>query len=197
MGELVRTLREWGSLGLLLLAAIDSVGLPLPAGVDAVVVLLATANPRSAWHGALAAVLGSLAGCWILFAVARKGGESYLHRYTAHPRASRFRQWFLRYGLITVFIPALVPIPLPVKVFVVSAGALGVRPVAFLAVILAARILRYFGLAYLGAQLGGHSLTWLAAHVWHMAALAAALLVALYLLARALDRASVDARPRG
>ena len=67
----------------------------------------------------------------------------------------KFQAWFRRYGLLTVFVPAVVPIvPLPLKVFVISAGALphAFRP--FLAVIFAARVIRYFGLAYLALQLG-------------------------------------------
>ena len=63
-------------------------------------------------------------------------------------------EWFHRYGLLTVFIPALTPIvPLPLKVFVISAGALRAPFVKFLAVIVVARVIRYFGEVYLGIQL--------------------------------------------
>jgi membrane protein DedA with SNARE-associated domain len=96
----------------------------------------------------------------------------------------RFRLWFHQYGLLTVFIPALLPIPLPVKVFVLSAGALGTRPSTFLMVVLAARIPRYFGLAWLGARLGEESLPWLYAHKWHLTAFAVALFAVLYLMVR-------------
>jgi membrane protein YqaA with SNARE-associated domain len=119
-----------------------------------------------------------------LFWIARKGGQIYLDRHTSSPRAMRFRLWFHQYGLLTVFIPALLPIPLPVKVFVLSAGALGTRPSTFLMVVLAARIPRYFGLAWLGARLGEESLPWLYAHKWHLTAFAVALFAVLYLMVR-------------
>jgi membrane protein DedA with SNARE-associated domain len=90
------------------------------------------------------------------------------------------RAWFLRYGLLTVFIPAVLPIPLPLKVFVLSAGALGVRPSTFLLVVLAARAPRYLGLAFLGAKLGGNSADYLKQHMWHLLGLAVALFVVLY-----------------
>lgn len=171
-----------------MLAIIDSAGIPLPAGVDALVVLLAVANPATAYVGALMAVAGSLIGNYILYAIARKGGRAYLDARTQSGRAARFRAWFQHYGLLTVFIPALLPIPLPMKIFVLSAGALGVRPATFAAVVTVARLLRYVGLAYLGAQLGEHSMAYLKAHVWHLLVIAAAMFVALYLLIRAVER---------
>ena len=70
------------------------------------------------------------------------------------------------------------------------AGALGVRPVAFLMVVIVARIPRYFGMAYLGRELGEHSMDYIKAHAWHLVGLAAALFVLLYLLIRWYERYS-------
>lgn len=136
------------------------------------------------------AVLGSAIGSMVLFYIGRKGGQAYLDRVAAGGRAHRFREWFQTYGLITVFIPALLPIPMPLKVFVLSAGALGVKPLNYLLVVLAARIPRYFGLAYLGSQLGEHTMGWLKAHVWHLFVFAAALAAALALAVRLVSRES-------
>ena len=172
----------WGPPGVLLLAFVDSAGIPLPAGVDLLVVTLAVLNPSLARVWAAAATVGSVAGCLFLFYLARKGGQRYLDRHTQSDRARRLRAWFLRYGLATVFVPALLPIPLPTKPFVLSAGALGFRVTPFLLVLLAARLLRYFGLAYLGSQLGSHSATWLRGHVWELTGAAFLLMVLLMLL---------------
>ncbi len=63
--------------------------------------------------------------------------------------------WFQKYGLVTVFVPALVPLPfLPFKAFAACAGAMGVSRWRFLGVLAVGRILRYLGLAYLGVKLG-------------------------------------------
>ena len=166
------------------LALVDSAGVPLPAGVDALVIALAAVNPALAIMSAGLATAGSALGCLILFYIGRKGGERYLNAHTQGGKARRLRAWFQRYGLATVFVSALSPIPLPTKVFVLSAGALGVRPILFLLVVLAARIPRYFGLAYLGSQLGEQSGSWLRAHGWHLAGGAVALFVLLYFLIR-------------
>ena len=77
----------------------------------------------------------------------------------------RLRGWFQVYGLVTVFIPAFLPIPgLPLKIFVLSAGALGVSPLRFLLLILTARIPRYFGLAWLGSHFGSETMPWIKSH---------------------------------
>ena len=104
---------------------------------------------------------GSLIGSSILFAIARKGGDLMLSRQLATPRGARMHRWFERYGLITVFVPALSPLPLPMKVPVFCAGALKVRWSYFLGVVFAARLPRYFALAFFGARYGAQTLLYL------------------------------------
>lgn len=185
MRGFVKILTSWGPFGMFLLAVFDSAGIPLPAAVDALLVTLAVVDPAAAYLSAAVAILGSSIGSMFLFYVARKGGQAYLDRVTAgSPRAHKFRLWFQEYGLVTVFIPALLPIPLPLKVFILSAGALGVSPLQFLLVILAARIPRFLGLAWLGAEFGEHSLSFLKDHIWQLLAFAVLLGAALMLLIR-------------
>ena len=100
-----------------------------------------------------------------------------------------------RYGLVTVFIPALVPLPfLPFKAFAACAGAMGVSRWRFLGVLAVGRILRYAGLAYLGVKLGTveNSKAWVKAHTWHMVFVAAAIFLFFYLLLKFLDREAVE-----
>ena len=188
MPDLEALLEEWGLAGILGVAALDSAGIPLPAGVDALLITLAAVSPRQAYAAALVATGGALAGNLVLILQARKGGEAWLGKKTASRQARRLRAWFQQYGLISVFIPAVVPIvPLPLKVFVISAGALGVRTQPFLATVLAARIPRFLGMAYLGARIGEDTMDWLESHAWHLAGVAAALFVFLFLLVRYAD----------
>ncbi len=178
--SLASLLLSWGPWGILLLAIIDSAGIPIPGGVDALVVLIASQSARSGYISAALAAVGSTAGSFVLYYLARKGGEAYLHDKTQHGWGKRFRHWFLHYGLLTVFIPALLPIPLPMKIPVLCAGALGVRRRSFLLVVFAARIPRYFGLAYLGAEMGNYPLLYLRSHIWLL--LGAAIGLFLFLL---------------
>jgi membrane protein YqaA with SNARE-associated domain len=152
--------------------------------VDVVLTVVAAANPAMAYVSASLATVVSVVGCLILFGLARKGGELYLQRHTAGAKARTLTLWFQRYGLATVFVPALSPIPLPTKVFVICAGASGVRVAPFVLVVLAARAFRYFGLAYLGSRYGPGSFDWVKTHAWHIAAAALGLFVAAAILGK-------------
>jgi membrane protein YqaA with SNARE-associated domain len=175
-------LLSWGPWGVLLLAILDSGGFPIVGGVDAFVVVVAALDHSQAYWAAAAAIAGSVIGSLFLFLIARKGGEAYLHHHTLSSRGQHLRAWFLEYGLLTVFVPAFVPvIPLPVKIFILSAGALGVNPVTFTIVLTAARIQRYVFLAWLGTRLGKETLPYLRQHIWELIILAAALFLILYL----------------
>ncbi|MCC6857341.1 MAG: VTT domain-containing protein [Bryobacterales bacterium] len=188
---------EYGPLGVLLLAFIDSAGVPVAVGMDALIIYLAARNPPAAPYYAAIGVFGSAAGNIVLFWLARQGGRRFLSTQAPPARTLRFRDWFQRYGLLTVFVPALVPIPLPLKVFVISAGALRVPLSTFLAVILLARTLRYGGEAYLGAQVGEHSAQYLKDNAWPLLGAAVGLFVVLYTLMRLRDRARGPASDLG
>ncbi len=186
--RLAEALVAFGPLGVVLIATLDSAGVPLPAGVDALLITTAALSPPKAYFAAMLATIGSIAGNWFLFSIARKGGEAYLASHTESAQARKFREWFQHYGLITVFIPTFVPIvPLPLKVFVLSAGALGVRTRSFLLTILAGRIPRFLAMAYLGSQLGTHSMPWLREHALYLSIIAAALFVVLFAAVKYID----------
>lgn len=176
-----------GPPGILVLALLDTV-IPVAGVFDALLAILAAQRPALGWWCAACAVIGSTAGNYILFQTARNGGKRFLDKASDSPRGHRFRAWFERYGLITVFIPALIPIPMPLKLFVVSAGALGTRLRTFLAVVLLARTLRYFGLAWLGINLGRDAAGFLKAHVLHFIVFAVVLTTVLYTAIRLSDR---------
>jgi membrane protein YqaA with SNARE-associated domain len=181
--KFVATLLLWGPPGLFLLAVLDSAGLPVVGGVDFLLVWIASNHPQQAYLAALCAIGGSLLGSSVLFGIARKGGEVLLAKYIASRRGARLHSWFERYGLVTVFIPALSPLPLPMKIPVFCAGALEVRWSFFLGVVLAARSLRYFALAFLGLRYGQMTFGLLRTHLWAVVLLAVALaVVALWVL---------------
>lgn len=179
---------SWGPAGVFLLAVLDSAGVPIPGGVDALLIFVAVVNHSVAYSSAVAAVVGSVIGSLVLFFIARKGGEHYLHRYTSSGKGARLKAWFLEYGMLTVFVPACVPIPMPLKVFILSAGALGVNPLTFALVITAARIPRYFFLAWLGTNLGDQTLPYLKSHLGALVVFSLVLFGLLYLLIKMIDR---------
>jgi membrane protein YqaA with SNARE-associated domain len=175
-----------GPVGILAVAFIDA-GIPIPNGLDFLVILLSVKAPASAPLWVTLAVLGSSTGNMLLFYLSRKGGQRLLKAEAPEGYRRRFRLWFNRYGLVTVFIPALIPIPMPLKFFVVSSGMLGISWIYFLGIVVLARTVRYGGEAYLGVQLGEHSSKYLDDHKLQLFAIAALLFIALYLLIRLND----------
>ena len=189
MKEFLAGLVEWGLPGLFFAAFLDGAGVPVPSGVDVLIVFLATHMPDQVIPMAVVAVLGSILGNLLLFGIARRGGQMFLEKRTASKRSKRFRHWFDHYGLLTVFVAALVPLPvMPLKIFVFCSGALGVSPRRFITVFVGARIPRYLGLAFLGRAMGNDALTFLRLHVWHLAGFAAGLFVVLVALVKYADR---------
>ncbi len=183
----------WGPLGLLFLAILDSAGLPIVGGVDALLIAVATQKPGEAYIAALLAVIGSLPGSLVLFFIAHKGGEVLLMRHVTSKTGATLHLWFQRWGLATVFIPAVVPfIPLPMKVPVFCAGALQVRLLYFITVIVSARTIRYFGLAYLGAHYGTETLQFVKAHVWQVVTFALLLAVIFTIAMRLFQKHEVE-----
>jgi membrane protein YqaA with SNARE-associated domain len=177
----------FGPLGVFLLAALDSCGVPLPGAMDVSLIYVAWHSPKLAYWTALMAVLGSLCGNVGLFLASRHG----VRRFFKQPepdKPQKFRQWFERYGLVTVFIPALVPVPLPMKPFVVSAGVMRTHFGQFLAVVVVARMIRYCGEAYLAVRLGQDAQGFLVRNGWTLTAVALALAFALFALIWLNDR---------
>jgi membrane protein YqaA with SNARE-associated domain len=164
--HLTDALIAWGPVGILLLSILDSSGVPVAGVFDAFLILIAVERPSMAWLCAGLAVAGSMVGNVVLFSAAHRGGRRFMNRATPEGKGAKFRAWFKRYGMITVFIPALLPIPMPLKVFVISAGVLGTSMTTFLSVVLVARTMRYFGEAWLGVTLGRESPGYMKAHAW-------------------------------
>jgi membrane protein DedA with SNARE-associated domain len=169
-------LAAYGPWGIFVLAAVDSLGVPLPAAIDLLVVGIAASSAHAAaraYGAAVLAIAGSLGGNIALFQTVRHGRRLFGKPATAPASRTSFEAWFHRYGLLTVFVPAVTPVPpLPLKVFVISAGVLRTRFRRFVAAILGARTIRYLGLAWLGIQLGGNAPVFLRHNGWMLAGVA-------------------------
>ena len=101
---------------------------------------------------------GSLLGCFMLFAVARRGGEVFMRKRLKGAHVDRAMRLYQRFGLLAVVVPALLPPPVPFKVFVVLAGAADVATWRFVLAIVIGRGIRYFGQGYLAVLYGEHAL---------------------------------------
>lgn len=187
-------LQAYGPLGIFVIALLDSLGVPLVGGVDALLLYLSVKTPDVAYTAAAMATVGSMVGNLMLFYGARYGINRFGKEEIPDSKRQKFRLWFQRYGLLTVFIPAVTPfVPLPLKVFVISAGALHTPLSRFLGVVLLARLIRYFGEAYLGIRLGEDARGFLTQNAWGILGIAVALVLVLVGLIKWYDRRRAEA----
>jgi membrane protein YqaA with SNARE-associated domain len=143
-----------GAPGLAIIAFLDSSFLSLPQVGDALIVALTIQHPERWMRYSGATTLGSTAGCFVLYAIARKGGEAFLRRRFSDAQIERGLGLFRRHGLLAVIVPAMLPPPTPFKIFVLLAGLAGVRPAAFTIGIAIGRGFRFGGEGWLAYKYG-------------------------------------------
>jgi membrane protein YqaA with SNARE-associated domain len=147
-----------GGPGLFAVAFLDSSFISLPQINDVLVVLMVTEHKSRMPYYALMATLGSVAGCYVIYYLAEKGGETFLRKRLSSGRIDRALNLYKRHGLLALMVPALLPPPAPFKLFVLAAGLAEVRPLAFVSAIAVARGIRYLALGVLAIYYGDAAL---------------------------------------
>jgi membrane protein YqaA with SNARE-associated domain len=155
---------QWGAPGLAVVAFFDSSFLTLPEVADLLVVIFTIRDPSQWFYFAAMTTLGSVAGCYALYTVGRKGGEAMVRRGFHERHIDRTLEWFRRHGAPLLIVPALLPPPMPFTLFVLLAGVSGVRTWPFLAAIVLGRGVRYGGEAYLARWYGEDTLRFMRQH---------------------------------
>ena len=166
-----------GGPGLFAIAFLDSSFVSLPQINDILVVLMVTQNKPLMPYYALMATLGSIAGCFVIYMLARKGGEAFLRKRLKSGHIDRAMRLYQRHGLLALMVPALLPPPAPFKLFVLMAGVAGVRPLPFALGIGVARGARYLALGTLAILYGDVALELMRTHGRQVATWVVAILV--------------------
>ncbi len=147
---------SFGPFGLLAIAFLDSLFIPMPGGVDAVLLLLAASRPSWVLIYVAAATVGSTAGCVGLYKVSQRAGHRALRRFS-EKKQKRVKDLIDRYDVLSVLVASLLPPPFPFKLFVVSAGVFRLNLMRFTIAIAAGRTFRYLLEGYLAARYGEHA----------------------------------------
>jgi len=171
-------LERLGGLGLILLGFADNSLVPMPGSMDALTVIL-SAHQKSWWpYYAAMATLGALVGGYATYGLGLKGGQAALQKKLSQRKAERFYHLFEKHGFWTLFVPALLPPPVPFSPFLLVAGVLKYPRRDFLIAVGTARAIRYSLLAWLGSlygkQIFGFFQHYYRALLWTTLALAAA-----------------------
>lgn len=163
--SLLEWLKAFGPLGLFGISLVDSAGVPLPGGPDAVMIWLSANNPTLMPLYALAATGGSAIGCTLLYLVARRAGSAALKRVTPAKR-DRIENLLGRYDLIAVMVPAVLPPPFPFKPFVLCAGVFKLKTWRFIAAIFIGRSIRFLIEGWLAIRFGEDAGRIISRHGW-------------------------------
>lgn len=159
---------------------VDTAVLPTAQAVDLLILIQAAAAPGRSIELGLYAVAGSTLGAMMLYYLARKGGSRALVKTFSEERIERVRHKLARYDALALAVPTALPVPLfPMKLFVVSAGALEIDPARTAITVAAARSVRYFGLILLGRWLGADAWPLIKQNVW-IAIVVTAVIIALF-----------------
>jgi membrane protein YqaA with SNARE-associated domain len=152
-------LTHLGALGLFSVAVIDSsvIPLPLPGSTDLLLLWL-VANSGNPWLLVSSAIAGSLLGGLSTWKLGKHGGEEALRNYVPARLLKRIVGWVEHHPVLSVFLPAVLPPPIPLSPFVLASGALGVTRNRFLLVFGAGRTLRYSLITWLGMVYGRYVL---------------------------------------
>lgn len=168
MSGVIDAVQEWaselGGVGLFIIALLDSSFLSFPQVNDLLIIVLSTKYPERMPYYAAMTTAGSVIGCYLLYGVARRGGEVFLRKRLKGRYVDRAIALYQRHGLLAVVVPALLPPPVPFKVFVLLAGAAAVSPLRFGLAVGIGRGIRYFGQGYLAVLYGEQAADFMKAH---------------------------------
>jgi membrane protein YqaA with SNARE-associated domain len=134
----------WAAPAMVIIGALDSSLLSLPEINDYLVVGRCYKYPTAAFYFPLFAAAGSVIGCNLLYTIVRRGGQAVLRKRFKLQSIKRVERAYERYGFLAIGIPAILPPPLPFKIFVATAGALEYPRWKFLLTVMIARSFRYY-----------------------------------------------------
>jgi len=196
VGGWIAALKTLGAWGLLLLATIDSLAIPIP--IDALVAAYAYSAPYKAWIYCIAAALGSALGCLLPYGLGRAGGELFLLKRIDQKRLEKIRDRFEKQEFLAMMIPAMLPPPTPFKLIVFSAGVFEMKAINFLAAIACGRLIRFSIVSFLAVMFGKEVVTEVETlftrHPWVVLLFVAIFIVGGYLIWRLLRTPVAEVR---
>jgi membrane protein YqaA with SNARE-associated domain len=144
--------------GLILMGILDSSFLFVPLGNDLLMLGLTTQHHGRMLYYAAMATGGSSAGCFLVDAVARKGGEQGLARILSPKRIEYVKRKISRKAGWAIALSALMPPPFPFTAFVAGAAALQFPRKKLLSILAASRFVRFCVIGLLAIFFGRHIL---------------------------------------
>lgn len=134
-------LQALGLWGLGAMALVDSSSVPMP--LDALLIKDVADNHSRFVIYCLIAALGSAIGSLVPYYVGRAGGELILLKRINRQRYEHLRDRFEKQEFLAIMVPAMLPPPMPIKLFELAAGVFEMKPVWFFSAMLTGKFLRF------------------------------------------------------
>jgi membrane protein YqaA with SNARE-associated domain len=192
LGQFLALYGGWGLFGISLL---DSSFVPLPGLNDLLLMHLSAQRSGRALLYALASTLGSVAGAYVIYGLARSGGR-FLWRKQPSRSLARAHRWLERNEFVAILTASVLPPPAPFKAFVLTAGALRVSAAQFGLALLVGRSLRFGTEALLAARYGAQAEAYLRANYAWASLVVAVLVVVGSMIYRRLAKTRPEAPER-
>src|SRR6202048_4859247 len=134
----LKPLGVWGIGGL---AVIDSSTIPVP--IDALLIDYVANDHKRFLLYCLMAAFGSAIGSMLPYYLGRAGGELFLLKRINRKRYEQLRDRFEKQEFMAIMIPAMMPPPMPVKLFELAAGVFEMKVVWFFSAIFVGKFVRF------------------------------------------------------
>lgn len=196
---MMAALTPFGAWGLCGLAIIDSAAIPVP--IDAMVIEFVVHDHARFVLYCFMAALGSAIGSLLPFYLGRAGGELFLLKRINRERYEQLRDKFERQEFLAIMIPAMMPPPMPVKLFEFAAGVFEMRTISFFGAILVGKFIRFMIWAIITILYGPRIVATIGAamrdHLGYVLAVACALiiLIGVWVMRKVFDRRKGEVLP--
>lgn len=147
----LKPLGIWGLGGL---AFIDAALVPLPTSMDGAVIGYVVSNPKKFFLYCLMAAAASAVGSLVPYYVGRAGGELFLLKRINRERYERMRDKFENQEFLAIMIPAMMPPPMPIKLFEFGAGVFEMKPLLFATAIFCGKLVQFLVCSILAIKYG-------------------------------------------
>src|SRR6201996_2874808 len=138
---MLTALKPLGVWGIGALAVIDSAAIPVP--IDALLIDYVVHDKSRFVLYCFIAALGSAIGSLLPYYLGRAGGELFLLKRINRQRYEQLRDRFEKQEFMAIMIPAMMPPPMPVKLFEFAAGVFEMKAMWFFFAILLGKFLRF------------------------------------------------------
>jgi membrane protein YqaA with SNARE-associated domain len=138
---MLAVLKPLGVWGIGALAVIDSSTIPVP--IDALLIDYVANDHRRFLLYCFMAAVGSAVGSLLPYYLGRAGGELFLLKRINRQRYEHMRDRFEKQEFLAIMVPAMMPPPMPVKLFEFAAGVFEMKPLWFFSAIMVGKFVRF------------------------------------------------------